>query len=332
MNSFNGFESVKENWSKLPHQLIEALPEIKTIGEMKVIIYTLRHTWGYQDDYKKITLDEFENGRKCKDGSRIDNGTGLTKPTIVDGIKRAVADGFLFEYVDTSDSARVKKFYSLTEGGLKDLTPDVKSFNINGKESLHRTEKETIEKETTEIQSPNGGNGSNTNKQPAAEVDDIFTEHSNNLQLSDAIIAGRKLHKNPTQKLTDQQGDELLIFGKHPDSATANPSFDTIQEIQAAGWQIRNHIIEQAIAYYLKAVRQHHTAFAIPNNDTVRKDWYKAVNGHLQDHRVDDLETIYPAAIDRLKERGMTFSRPGSLTKSLPDVAMETTGDVVAWL
>lgn len=150
MSEFKGFSPAKENWSKLPHELIDALPEIETNGEMKVIIYTLRHTWGYQDEYKKITLDEFENGRKRKDGSRIDNGTGLTKPTIVDGIKRAIRHSFLFEHIDTSDSARVKKFYSLTEEGLKDLTPDVKRFNTGGKESLHRTEKETIKKETTE--------------------------------------------------------------------------------------------------------------------------------------------------------------------------------------
>jgi DNA-binding PadR family transcriptional regulator len=158
MNKFKGFEGSKQNWSKLPHQLIEALPAIKTIGELKVIIYTLRHTWGYQDDYKKITLDEFENGRKRKDGSRIDNGTGLTKPTIVDGIKRAVADGFLFEHVDLSDTARVKKFYSLTQEGLKDLTPGVKIFNTRGKDFLHRTEKETVKKETLE-------NGSAQNSQ-----------------------------------------------------------------------------------------------------------------------------------------------------------------------
>ncbi len=148
MSNFQGFEAPSQNWSKLPHQLIDALSEIKTIGEMKVILYTLRHTWGYQDDYKKITLSEFEKGRKRKDGTRIDDGTGLSRPTIVDGIKRAVLAGFLFEHIDTSDSARVKKFYSLTKQGLRNLTPDVKKFNPRGKETLHRTEKETIEKET----------------------------------------------------------------------------------------------------------------------------------------------------------------------------------------
>jgi DNA-binding PadR family transcriptional regulator len=197
MNKFKGFEGSKQNWSKLPHQLIEALPAIKTIGELKVIIYTLRHTWGYQDDYKKITLDEFENGRKRKDGSRIDNGTGLTKPTIVDGIKRAVADGFLFEHVDLSDTARVKKFYSLTQEGLKDLTPGVKIFNTRGKDFLHRTEKETVKKETLE-------NGSAQNSD-ILSPDDLSDQIAILCQLGSTISDGKvKEVKDATIKLHPQ--------------------------------------------------------------------------------------------------------------------------------
>src|ERR1051326_4825903 len=44
----------------------------------KLVCYVLRHTIGYQQEYapKRITLDEFEHGRKRRDGSRIDHGTG----------------------------------------------------------------------------------------------------------------------------------------------------------------------------------------------------------------------------------------------------------------
>ena len=56
---FTGFNEPKENWSKLPNEFVDALPMIETIGEMKVILYILRHTWGFHDDEKKITLDEF---------------------------------------------------------------------------------------------------------------------------------------------------------------------------------------------------------------------------------------------------------------------------------
>ena len=132
---FEGFGDPQENWSKLPHDLIAQLPEIETIGEMKVILYVLRHTWGYQDNAKKITMDEFANGRKKRDGSRIDSGTGLSEPTLRAGIEKAIEHGFIAVEIDDSDKGRIKKIYSLR---VKDLPP-------TPKESLPPSEKETIE-------------------------------------------------------------------------------------------------------------------------------------------------------------------------------------------
>jgi DNA-binding PadR family transcriptional regulator len=136
---FNGFEPPTENWSKLPHQFIDALPLVETIGEMKVILYILRHTWGFQDDEKKITLDEFANGRRRRDRTRLDNGTGLSKPTIINGLKRAIEHGFIQVEVDERDKGRVKKFYSLCASGVKKLDPICK-------EAKPRSEKETLER------------------------------------------------------------------------------------------------------------------------------------------------------------------------------------------
>ena len=142
---FEGFEDPKENWSKLPHVLIEALPMIETVSEFKVIVYILRHTWGYHDDEKRITLDEFANGRKRKNGSRIDCGTGLTIPSIRDGLKRAIRHGFIEHRQDASDKARVKNFYTLKMRGKKVLHPECKEDSASVKESIPRTEKETLE-------------------------------------------------------------------------------------------------------------------------------------------------------------------------------------------
>ena len=145
VDQFEGFEDPKENWSKLPHVLIEALPMIETVSEFKVIVYILRHTWGYHDDEKRITLDEFANGRKRKNGSRIDCGTGLTIPSIRDGLKRAIRHGFIEHRQDASDKARVKNFYTLKMRGKKVLHPECKEDSASVKESIPRTEKETLE-------------------------------------------------------------------------------------------------------------------------------------------------------------------------------------------
>lgn len=112
---FAGFDYPQENWSKLPHAFIEALPQVTSLAELKVILYVLRHTWGYRefDDAKTITADEFANGRKRKDGSRIDKGIGMGEPAIRSGLKNAIEHGFLNVNIDDTDKARIEKSYKL---------------------------------------------------------------------------------------------------------------------------------------------------------------------------------------------------------------------------
>ena len=132
-----------KDFTKLPNSIIEKLDQVETLGEMKVILYVIRHTVGFQDDCKKITLDEFANGRKRADGTRLDNGTGLTVPTIRDGLKRAQAHGFLVVEVDDSDPARVKHYFSL---GTNLLPSECKEVSVSVQEVCNRTEKDTLER------------------------------------------------------------------------------------------------------------------------------------------------------------------------------------------
>jgi len=198
---------------------------------------------------------------------------------------------------------------------MKDATFKLKVGNNNLKVRTSINEgaiPEITTETTTETISPNAENGSLTNAEKETT---------------------KQIEPNIPDKLTNQQVDELLIFGKHPDS-DVNPIFDIIQEIQSTGWEIRNHIVEQAIAHYLEAVREHHPAFVVPNNKGVRNGWYKDVNGHLQDYRVDDLPELYRMAIEKHAKNKWKFTRPGSLTNTLTDVALEVgnSDGVVAWL
>ena len=151
--AFPGFQPPTENWSKLPHEFIDVLAMVETVGELKTILYILRHTWGFQEQQKKITMDEFEHGRKRRDGTRMDTGTGLTNPTIRDGLKRAEAHGFIEVEVDDRDLGRVKRFYSLRmnvpQEPVKKSQPPEKESIEGGKKVCPRTEKDTLEKDTT---------------------------------------------------------------------------------------------------------------------------------------------------------------------------------------
>lgn len=78
------------------------------------MLYVLRHTYGYHETAPKaITLEEFQHGRKRRDGTRIDAGTGLSRSAVVDGLRCAVAAGLLREEVDARDRARIVKRYAI---------------------------------------------------------------------------------------------------------------------------------------------------------------------------------------------------------------------------
>lgn len=111
---FAGFQPPQENWSRLPHQLIASLPTFSSLAELKVVLYVLRHTWGYQefDDGRRISLDEFMHGRKTREGKRLDEGVGMNKQAIIDGIRRAVKHGFL-QVEGEGKQGRREKFYKL---------------------------------------------------------------------------------------------------------------------------------------------------------------------------------------------------------------------------
>jgi len=156
MDKFGGFSLPHQNWSKLPHELIDALPLIRSQSELVVILYILRHTWGFQEFgvQKRLTLDEFQHGRKQRDGSRIDQGTGLSRPAILRGLRYAAEDGFIEVEVDESDKGRVKKSYSLVMSevndslpqGYRNVTPGVTKRYPRGNETLPRSEKDTLER------------------------------------------------------------------------------------------------------------------------------------------------------------------------------------------
>lgn len=151
---FYGFDRPESNFFRLPNHWTDITADMKSLSEVKVVEYVLRHTWGFQEYgiSKRITLSEFMNGRKKSDGSRIDRGTGLSKPSVIDGLRSAVAHGYLIEEVDSSDRGRVQKRYQLRMRNLdpdvKNLYPPVNNPDSSGKGTGPRTGKETNETKT----------------------------------------------------------------------------------------------------------------------------------------------------------------------------------------
>lgn len=191
---FEGFELPSQNWFRMPNSWTDITRNISSLAELKVVEYVLRHTWGYRafGIAKRISINEFMNGRCRGDGSRIDRGTGLSNRSVIDGLRSAVKHGYLLEEVDASDRGRVKKHYLLRmrpgsaplvpedgessagllsgsqsgylknlQSGVKNLHRGVKDLHGGSEESSQRSEKDTQERNLTVTTDGNGqSNGS----------------------------------------------------------------------------------------------------------------------------------------------------------------------------
>lgn len=193
----------EENWSKLPHQFIdEAMPNINSLSELKVILYILRHTWGRGDDEKKITVDEFEKGRKNKSGERIDNGVGMSRNSIKSGLSLAQKHGYITIIKDNSDMARQKRIYRLSNLEDQKLTPRGSEVDPQLSKVDPRSEKETKKKETKESNTPSTDDAvkeieeSKPVEKPARKRDPLFdavSEHIFEIDPSQGVSNGGRI-------------------------------------------------------------------------------------------------------------------------------------------
>lgn len=144
VSQFEGFTFPHRDFFKTPNDFVEAMAQIDSLAELKVILYVMRHTWGYQeyDEHKRISVDEFMYGRKMANRERMDSGTGLSEIGVKSGIAKAISHGFLECEVDKSDLGRIQKSYRLK---LKDNadgeeeTQDVQPATPNVKRSILHT-------------------------------------------------------------------------------------------------------------------------------------------------------------------------------------------------
>ncbi len=216
---FAGFDPPESNYFRLPADWIDITASITNIAELKVVQYILRHTWGFQEYgiKKHITIDEFVRGRKRRDGTRMDKGTGLSERAVRYGLADALTHGFIEELVDDADRARIKKYYSLKMRGMspepsdddepaaapsradsrrdlqaevQTLHPGVQSLPGRGANAAPRTEIETLEK-TREIL---GGGVLRANTQETVSPDTHQVENTEGLAVPTTGVA-KLLHE-----------------------------------------------------------------------------------------------------------------------------------------
>src|SRR4051812_28685588 len=82
---FLGFCS--PNTTPTPDDLFDRfLPELNG-GELKVLLYIIRRTFGFKKDTDSISLSQLSDGIKTRTGKSLDRGTGLSLSAIKTAVK-----------------------------------------------------------------------------------------------------------------------------------------------------------------------------------------------------------------------------------------------------
>jgi len=71
----------------VPDQLFDEHLAFLSGAELKVLLYIIRRTFGFKKDADSISISQMLGGIEKKDGSRLDWGVGLSKPTLLQALR-----------------------------------------------------------------------------------------------------------------------------------------------------------------------------------------------------------------------------------------------------
>lgn len=118
-DKFPGFPEPRSNFTPIPNVYLDSIMHRLKEGEMKVMEYIFRRTYGWQKDVDCISLTQFESGIVTRTGKRLDHGTGLARSTIVEALKSVVQKGYILRFISGRGSTRRSFYFLHTETNRK---------------------------------------------------------------------------------------------------------------------------------------------------------------------------------------------------------------------
>lgn len=87
----------KPTTTQAPDALFDYWLTRLTGSELRVLLYTIRRTFGFGKDSDAISLNQFLKGITTQDGRVLDEGTGISRPALLAAIKKLEAKGLIIK-------------------------------------------------------------------------------------------------------------------------------------------------------------------------------------------------------------------------------------------
>lgn len=121
---FAGFSS--PNFTSVPDEFFDVLSPRLNGGEVKVLLYIIRRTFGFKKERDSISLSQMIHGIVKKTGERLDYGTGMSKPSICRALDTLEEKGIILSTKQFDfKGGCVATIYQLNMKGVKPV-PDTR--------------------------------------------------------------------------------------------------------------------------------------------------------------------------------------------------------------
>jgi len=140
------------NSTQIPNIILDKiLPGIPS-AEGKCLLYICRRTYGFHKERDRISLSQFVKGITGRDGKKLDYGTGLSRPSVVEALKHLIGSkivkvvkdskGNFYEldcellgnnYVEKGVVKKINQLKKLTRIGKETKPKQVKLLNLQKK-------------------------------------------------------------------------------------------------------------------------------------------------------------------------------------------------------
>ena len=223
---FNGFRTPK--YTQVPDQLFDELLAELLGTELKALLYIMRRTFGFKKDSDAISLSQMLRGITTKDGTVLDRGAGLSKPTLLKALRS----------LQQKNIIRTERRRSRTKGD----EPTVYSLVFADEKEAQKTIPPVV-KEFDQ----GGGKGSS----PGPVVKEPTTQETVDIQdtviQQQGLVAALKKIGIATQKINDLLGEYAPEY--------------LLEKFQILVWTVRNNrdaIKKTPAAFFIDAVKKNY--------------------------------------------------------------------------
>src|ERR1700712_2667778 len=102
--NFGGFKNL--NSTPIPDEFFDILAVQLSEAELRVLLYIMRRTFGFKKKADAISLSQLTGGIRKRDGSMLDYGTGLSRPSVLKALSGLQAKGIITIEKRTGEDGR----------------------------------------------------------------------------------------------------------------------------------------------------------------------------------------------------------------------------------